>query len=174
MDDDDDGIVKPNMTPMIDVVFQLLIFFLVTMKFKTLDMKIEAFLPKDVGLAKTLATPEEKPTIVAVLKRRVSAGVLEASTRVKVSNQRIGTSADPATWDVLTKKAEETLKRYMDNGGAREDVKGEVDASSLVPTGDVVRAVDAFIAAGLQDVTFIGTPPPGSTLDKVRDAAGVR
>ena len=172
--DNEDGIPKPDMTPMIDVVFQLLIFFLVTMKFKTLDMKIEAFLPKDVGLAQTLATPEEKPKVVAVLKRRVQGGVLEASTRVRLQNQRIGTSNDPNTWEILTQKAKETLKRHMDNQGAREDVKGEVDASSLVPTGDVVRAVDAFIAAGLLDVTFVGTPPPGSTLDKVREAAGVR
>ena len=42
---DDEEMPKPNMTPMIDVVFQLLVFFLVSMKFKTLDMKIEAFLP---------------------------------------------------------------------------------------------------------------------------------
>ena len=51
---EDEDIPKPNMTPMIDVVFQLLIFFLVNMKFKTLDMKIEAFLPKDRGLAATI------------------------------------------------------------------------------------------------------------------------
>ena len=172
--DDEDGIPKPDMTPMIDVVFQLLIFFLVTMKFKTLDMKIEAFLPKDVGLAQTLATPEEKPKVVAILKRRVTGGVLEASTRVKLQNQRIGTSDNEDTWGLLTQKAEETLKRHVSNGGDPADVKGEVDASSLVPTGDVVRAVDAFIAAGLLDVTFVGTPPPGSVLDKVREGAGVR
>ena len=171
---DDEEIPKPNMTPMIDVVFQLLVFFLVSMKFKTLDMKIEAFLPKDRGLAATITKLEETPKIVAVLKRRVQGGVLERSTRVKVQNQDIGTSDKEETWTVLTTKAKAILERHIANGGAPEDVKGEVDASSLVPTGDVVRAVDAFIAADLQDVTFVGTPPPGSTLDKVREGAGVR
>jgi biopolymer transport protein ExbD len=171
---DDEEIPKPNMTPMIDVVFQLLVFFLVSMKFKTLDMKIEAFLPKDRGLAATITKLEETPKIVAVLKRRSQGGTLEPSTRVKVQNQDIGTSEREETWTVLTTKAKAILDRHVANSGDPADVKGEVDASSLVPTGDVVRAVDAFIAAGLQDVTFVGTPPPGSTLDKVKTDAGVR
>ena len=171
---DDEEMPKPNMTPMIDVVFQLLVFFLVSMKFKTLDMKIEAFLPKDRGLAATITKLEEKPKIVAVLKRKSTGAVLEKSTRVRVQNQTIGTSDKSETWTVLTQKAKAILDRHVANDGDPADVKGEVDASALVPTGDVVRAVDAFIAAGLQDVTFIGAPPPGSSLDKVREAAGVR
>ena len=171
---DDEEIPRPNMTPMIDVVFQLLVFFLVSMKFKTLDMKIEAFLPKDRGLAATITKLEETPKIVAVLKRRAEGNVLEKSTRIKVQNQTIGTSDNAETWELLTQKAKAILDRHIANAGDPADVKGEVDASSLVPTGDVVRAVDAFIAAGLQDVTFVGTPPPGSTLDQVREAAGVR
>jgi len=35
-----------NITPMIDCIFQLLIYFMVTMKFKELDRKLEADLPK--------------------------------------------------------------------------------------------------------------------------------
>ncbi len=165
---------KPNMTPMIDVVFQLLVFFLVSMKFKTLDMKIEAFLPKDRGLSPEIATLEEKPKITAVLKRKVEGGGLENSTRIRVQNATLGTGDKQETWDLLTQQAKALLDRHKANGGAAEDVKGEVDASALVPTGDVVRAVDAFLAAGLQDVTFIGTPPPNSNLAKIRKAAGTR
>ena len=36
-----------NMTPMIDVCFQLLVFFMVTSKFKTLAGRLDAFLPID-------------------------------------------------------------------------------------------------------------------------------
>ncbi len=175
---DDEAIPKPNMTPMIDVVFQLLIFFLVSMKFKTLDMKIEAFLPKDKGLAATITKLEEKPKITAVLKRKRVGAVLEPATRVKVQNQRIGLANDEAVWEILTNKAIEVLARHVANGGDPADVAGEVDAAPLVPTGDVVRAVDALIAANIQDVTFIGTPPPGSTLDEIftsaQKEAGVR
>lgn len=41
--------VKLEMTPMIDVVFLLLIFFIVTMKFRIEEGKLEAKLPEDMG-----------------------------------------------------------------------------------------------------------------------------
>jgi biopolymer transport protein ExbD len=44
---------KLEMTPMIDVTFLLLIFFLCTIKFKILEGKIPAYLPKDVGVNTT-------------------------------------------------------------------------------------------------------------------------
>jgi biopolymer transport protein ExbD len=58
-----------NLTPMIDVVFQLIIFFMCAMKFKTLEKKIEAFLPKDRGLAKTPEKIEEKVQIKVIIKQ---------------------------------------------------------------------------------------------------------
>jgi len=164
----DENEAKPDLNPMIDVVFQLLIFFLITMKFKTLDMKIEAFLPKDKGLAQVIQEPDEKPKLVAVLKRKKG----ENGVRIKVANQTLGKTSDDLeasnrVWDNLTVKAKETLDRHVANGGAPEDVSGVVDASHLVPTGIVIRAVDAFIAAGINNVTFEGTPPPDSTLEAI-------
>ena len=55
---------KLEMTPMIDVTFLLLIFFMCTIKFKTLEGKLEAFLPKDVGVNSSDAPPKEKIDIV--------------------------------------------------------------------------------------------------------------
>lgn len=40
-------------TPMIDVVFLLLIFFMCTLKFKTLESKLATYLPTDKGTKKT-------------------------------------------------------------------------------------------------------------------------
>ena len=39
-----------EMTPMIDVVFLLLIFFMCTLRFKTLEGKLAAYLPRDAGV----------------------------------------------------------------------------------------------------------------------------
>ena len=41
--------IRMNMAPMIDVTFLLLIFFMCTLKFKTLEGKLTAYLPKEVG-----------------------------------------------------------------------------------------------------------------------------
>ena len=55
--------VPMELTPMIDVVFLLLIFFIVTIKFKVLEGKLETELPKDVGVNTTQAEPKEKVEI---------------------------------------------------------------------------------------------------------------
>ena len=52
--------LKGDMTPMIDVVFQLLIFFMLSIKFKVLEGKLSAFLPKDVGVNTSPAVPKDK------------------------------------------------------------------------------------------------------------------
>ena len=52
-----------EMTPMIDVTFLLLIFFMCTLKFKILEGKLGAYLPKDVGVQATDAPPVEKVDI---------------------------------------------------------------------------------------------------------------
>ena len=57
--------VKMDMTPMIDVVFQLIIFFMCNIKYKTLEGRLDAFLPKDVGVNSAPATqPPEKVEVV--------------------------------------------------------------------------------------------------------------
>ncbi len=53
-----------DMTPMIDVTFLLLIFFMCTLRFKTLEGKLAAFLPKDVGVNQMDAEPIEKVEIL--------------------------------------------------------------------------------------------------------------
>ena len=59
-----------NMTPMIDVCFQLIVVFLCSMKFKTLDQKIEAFLPKEAGVSPCIPTHPVVPRVDLRLRRR--------------------------------------------------------------------------------------------------------
>ena len=47
-----------EMTPMIDIVFQLLIFFLLSAKFIALEGQLTSYLPKDKGLSSAV-TPME-------------------------------------------------------------------------------------------------------------------
>lgn len=157
----------PDMTPMIDVVFQLLIFFLVSMKFKTLDMKLEAFLPKNAGVTPTPPVPDENPTLVARLVRSEGSSV----THLKLQNRVVGT-LDPrdaaTTWATLSRAAAQIRANMAAEGGDPDAVRGEIDATPLVPTGEVIRAIDAFFEGDLRNVTFTGTPAPGSALDRLR------
>ena len=50
--------IEMEMTPMIDIVFQLLIFFLLSAKFIALEGQLASYLPKDRGLSNSPATLE--------------------------------------------------------------------------------------------------------------------
>ena len=52
-----------DMTPMIDIVFQLLIFFLLSAKFIALEGQLSSYLPKDRGLAPSFAKIEPDEVI---------------------------------------------------------------------------------------------------------------
>ena len=71
--------VTLSMTPLIDVTFLLLIFFMCAMKFKTLERKVAAHLPTNRGIANTKIVIEEVLTIKVTLKRTPG----ETVTRVK-------------------------------------------------------------------------------------------
>ena len=77
-----------NMTPMIDIVFQLIIFFLLSLKFKTIDRRIESMLPKDRGLAPTPTFPEDFLKVKIKVFRRNLADKEKAYTMIKVDNDR--------------------------------------------------------------------------------------
>ena len=63
----DDSVL--NMTPMIDIVFQLILFFLFSLRFKALDHRLDAMLPP-VGERPTLPFVDPLPSIEVALKRR--------------------------------------------------------------------------------------------------------
>ena len=136
-----------NMTPMIDVCFQLIVVFLCSMKFRTLDQKIEAFLPKDVGLSNSPASSSEVEVKVNVKLRRRKG---EETTSVLVLDNRIGNTSAPGIWLALQ-------SRLKDFTGKDQKIKGEIDADADCPHDDVMHALDSFSAVHLENVVFRGT-----------------
>lgn len=66
--------VRNDLTPMIDVTFLLLIFFMLTIEFSTLDHKLESRLPKGEGV-----NPSDSPRIE---RARVVIEVVAEGTRL--------------------------------------------------------------------------------------------
>ena len=142
--------VKLSITPLIDVTFLLLIFFMCAMKFKTLERKVAAFLPKDKGLIHDVVPFDDVPKITVMLKRQKG----EKSTRVKLLDAEIG--QDAPAFVVLDRRLQ-GIRSHPDN----QDMPGEINAMPEVPHSDVVRCIDAFMKAGINNIEFVGTAPPG-------------
>ncbi|MCH2106821.1 MAG: biopolymer transporter ExbD [Planctomycetes bacterium] len=156
-----------EMTSMIDVVFLLLIFFLCTLKFKTLEGKLAAYLPKDVGVNTSDAEEIEKVEIVVKV---VSPGEkLDAYGR--------------GPWDP-TKDANGNYKRFSYGAGrklsygvgprkmsdvgdiqtrltqiykADSERPATIDSRPGTVYEDVVAVLDATLNAGFTQITFVGS-----------------
>ncbi|MCB9831962.1 MAG: biopolymer transporter ExbD [Planctomycetes bacterium] len=135
--------VELNMTPMIDVTFQLLIFFIVTMKFRLLEKKLVTHLPTDFGL--TPGSPvEENFVTVKLRQRRVDPerSLIEQPTEILVEGQVLG--------------ERELLDRLARFRLVVTDAYGKIDAGPGVPHGQVVGVIDLFNRAGFDRVSFVG------------------
>jgi hypothetical protein len=170
-----------NMTPMIDIVFQLIVFFLLTLKFKAVDRRIESALPKDRGIQATQQFVSEMPMVTVKLFRQNMDDPDNAWTTVRVGNNytfelpKGGYTGVEAEDNERRKQYEDTFTQIR---GAISDMWGKMGRSSeakgeiktprpkglKVPHGDVIYVLDSFIQVGIEDVKFEGAPAPLPTV----------
>ena len=157
-----------DMTPMIDVTFLILIFFMCTLKFRVLEGKLGAHLPKDVGAVQGPETAEEP------LKIRMD--VVHEGTRVRYDADT-GTEV-PYTEDDAAQGLrfdfDETREVRYSTGAQRStriaevrrwlevtgpEVRVVLDPREGIVQQDVVSVLDEAVAAGVGEVTFAGARP---------------
>ena len=126
-----------NITPMIDVVFLLLIFFMVTTTFNR-ETELKVSLPEAQGTEKS----EQK-----VLEITIDAKGVYFVNKKEVINTKF-----------------ETLKKAISK--ASEDVKGipiVINADAKTPHQSVISALDAAGQLGLVHISFATKSPPEQT-----------
>ena len=147
-----------NMTPMIDVTFQLLIFFIITLKFKTLEKKLLSHLPTDLGLNTSSEEIDEnfvtvklrQPPAAEYPNRKWRAANL---TRFYFNDEKFeGTQSE------IFQKFKTRLQAFRNDLSPkeREEARGKIDAGKGVPHGQVVTILDIFSSVGFKSVTFVG------------------
>ncbi len=152
--------IKGDMTPMIDVTFQLLIFFMLTIEFKTLEGKLAAYLPKDVGVNQMDAEPKEKIEIkIKVITEGTKVNphregeLWNGEGAFKYGPDRVVSySVGPRT----TRSIEELRRRLIELYRADPEQPATVDSYPGTVYEDVVAILDVAILIGYTDITFIG------------------
>src|SRR5262245_34309191 len=158
-----------NMTPMIDIVFQLILFFLFSIHFKSLEYRIESSLPKDRGLKATPQIVTPIPAIKVGLFRINSDDPQQAYTKIKILGYEL--VLKPYVWTgkrVTDSQLEDERDQEFAKVTAKirallkdaPEFKGEIDTpppfGGSVPHADVVRILDCFLEAGVKEVNFTG------------------
>jgi biopolymer transport protein ExbD len=131
-----------NVVPLIDVIFCLLLFFMCSFHFKTLEGKMEAWLPQDKGMSNA------KPQTDILGEIRVVLEWDKANNRVV---RRFGRTEYPNDEDLgeLMRKQSDMAK-----GNGKGDIPVIIQPDGEVPWDEVIRVMDITRQKGLQKMEF--------------------
>ena len=168
--------VKPDMTPMIDVVFLMIIFF-ICIDFKVLESKLPAYLPKDKGSNPNKVDPQEQLSIKVYVDKvgtpEYPAGVDKNSVnintgrayRFKLKDHKIRWEVGPKPFGTLAEVEAELVRIAKDPNSQVADDKhpGQKKLMSCVIEAypgtfydDVAKTADAAHNAKFEEINFGG------------------
>ncbi len=156
--------VKPDMAPMIDVTFLLLIFFIVTLKFKVLEGRLDAALPKDMGTNTSPIEPIEKVDIKLFVHRRgtMAPDPATASTTYKdgrlkhIVGRTIRYEVGASKFTDLA-KLDQFLDQFARTQEMLDDTPITLDPRKNTVYGDIVVVLDVVIKKGFRKISFAGS-----------------
>jgi biopolymer transport protein ExbD len=140
--------VAINVTALVDIIFCLCVFFMISFKFKQLEGKFDTWLPKDKGF-------EGMPLNAVIQEIRVALFWDEANASVV---RKVGTRVVPEDDQLrdLIAAAYQDFKQLN-----KPDVGLTIDADMRVPWESVVNVMNVGKRAGVDKVEFAsGAPPP--------------
>jgi biopolymer transport protein ExbD len=160
-----DGSPQLQMTPMIDIVFQLLIFFMLACRFRTTEGEIQSLLPKGEGqntfkMTKAISIAElrikllwcEPDSLRETRNPEVGRTVLKVGEMVFPSVTNAFGEVEP-DWDALydlVRKSREMYTPTTDHP-TRPVI---IDARSFVPFKHVISALNECVRAGITELKF--------------------
>lgn len=167
--------VKADMTPMIDVVFLMIIFF-ICIDFKVLESKLPAYLPKDKGSQSTVVEPMEQLSVkihvespgTPIYPPGVSPGAVNEGTsrpyRFKLEGHRVKWEVGPKPLYKI-EDVENELRRIASDPssmvpdketGGRKLMSCVIEAYPGTYYEDVAKTADACHSAGFKEINFGG------------------
>jgi biopolymer transport protein ExbD len=144
--DDSENPVGINVTPLVDIIFCLCVFFMISFKFKQLEGKFDSWLPKGKG-------SQGMPLNSVIQEVRVA---LFWDDDAKKTIRKIGTRnvPDDAELEQLIRTAHEGFKRLD-----KPDVPLTIDGDLRVPWEDVITVMNLSKRAGMTQIEFAYNVP---------------
>ena len=148
-DDSSENPVNINVTPLVDIIFCLCVFFMVSFKFKQLEGKFDSWLPKGKGAVGSVQ-------VDALLDEvRVAMYWDEPNGRTirPLGNRRIESDEELAQ---LIKEGHDAWVRMN-----KPDTPVTIDAEARVPWNDVIIVMNLCKKNRIDKIEFaLGAPPP--------------
>lgn len=138
-----------QMAPMIDVVFQLIIFFMCSIHFKSLEGKLYSYLPNGKGL---------RPTPVSCPIDEVRVKLVYSENAPLLTRIKVGSNEFP-DWDSLENHIKGLVPNLVSRDGL-EFIPVKIDADDGIPAQSVVSVLNICKKAGVQKTEFAAKTPP--------------
>ena len=139
--DDNENPVAINITPLVDIIFCLCVFFMVSFKFKQLEGKFETWLPKEKGF-------EGMPLKAVIEEIRVALFWDDKNFKVV---RKYGTRIVPEN-DQLQQLISESYQDFKRLN--KPDIGLTIDADFRVPWESIIEVMNVGKKAGVQKVEF--------------------
>ena len=141
MGDSDENPVNINITPLVDIIFCLCVFFMVSFKFKQLEGKFDAWLPKEKGF-------EGMPLKAVIQEIRVALFWDDKNLKVV---RKMGTRFVPEN-DQLQQLISESYQDFKRLN--KPDIGLTIDADFRVPWESIIDVMNVGRKAGVTKVEF--------------------
>jgi len=147
--DNEENPVAINITALVDVIFCLCVFFMISFKFKQLEGKFESWLPKGKGVGGVGADS----SILEEVRVAMQWDEENQRTIRNFRNRRIDSDEE---LQVLIKEAHDDWVRMN-----KPDTPVTIDAEARVPWEDVIKVMNICKSNRIDKIEFaLGAPPP--------------
>lgn len=157
-----------NMTPMIDVVFQLLIFFLLSPMHTSMEGKLQSILPKDKGLfSNAVPTPEINEVRIKLKYDKnkkstaVSTGFQGKEPIGEVYPSRDNPDAakrNPPVYAALRDRVQVLYKQVASSRDPTQKAPVIIEANGDTPYEHVIGVMNACKENGVVNIEFAANP----------------
>ena len=141
--------VAINVTPLVDIIFCLCVFFMISFKFKQLEGKFDSWLPKGKGSSGSI-------TAEGILDEVRVALIWDQDSQRTVRQLRDRRVDDDAELSALIAEAHDDWVRMN-----KPDTPVTIDAEARVPWEEVVKVMNICKQLHIDKIEFaLGAPPP--------------
>ena len=141
--------VNINVTPLVDIIFCLCVFFMISFKFKQLEGKFDSWLPKGKGSVGAI----QVESILDEVRVAMTWDEASQTTVRMLRNRRVDTDEELGA---LVKEAHDDWVRMN-----KPDTPVTIDAEARVPWSAVMGVVNLCKRNRIDKIEFaLGAPPP--------------
>jgi biopolymer transport protein ExbD len=145
---EDENPVGINVTPLVDIIFCLCVFFMISFKFKQIEGKFDTWLPKGKGIGGAGADS----SIIEEIRIAMYWNEDQQRTTRKFRDRPVD---DDDTLQTLVREAHADFVRLN-----KPDTPVTIDSAFDVPWDDVIRVVNLCKRENIDKIEFaLGAPP---------------